>query len=71
MGAFNYNIIISNIFFNFDHIPAKMHLKVNNSEDNLFFLKMPHSFVNIIASNHSTKWQCCTIKSNEVLAFCV
>ena len=38
MGAFNYNIIISNIFlFNFCHIPAKMHLKVNNSEDNFFF----------------------------------
>ena len=42
MGAYNYNIIISNIFFNFCHIPAKMHLKVNDSEENLFFLKMAH-----------------------------
>ena len=39
MGAFNYNIIISNIFFDFGHIPAKMHLKVNNSEDNFFSKK--------------------------------
>ena len=42
-----------------------MHLKVNNSEDNLFFLKMAHYFVHIIARNHSTKWHSCTIKSNE------
>ena len=48
-----------------------MHLKVNNSEDNLFSLKMAIYFVHIIARNHYTKWQCCTIKSNEVVAFFV
>ena len=47
-----------------------MDLKVNNSEDN-FFLNGLLKFVHIIASNHSTKYQCCTIKSNGVFAFFV
>ena len=49
-----------------------MHLKVNNSEDNFCILKNGPLITNVfIASNHSTKCQCCTIKSNEVFAFVV